>query len=124
MTKKLLIVEDQPEIRSLLRQTLEDSDYEISEATDGPGGLALAIRLQPDVVLLDIMLPGSIDGLDVCRRIKAGERTRHTKVVMISARGHRHDLLIGKDAGADDYLIKPFSPTRLMEVLQTLEASA
>lgn len=122
--KRLLIIEDQPDIRRLLRMTLEDTDYQVSEATDGASGLALAIREQPDVVLMDIMMPGAIDGLDACRRIKAGDRTRHAKVVMISARGHRHDLLIGRDAGADDYLIKPFSSARLLEVLQALEASS
>jgi two-component system phosphate regulon response regulator PhoB len=124
VTKKLLIVEDQSDIRRLLKQTLEQSEFEIIEARDGSTGLALARSQQPDVVLLDIMMPGELDGLEVCRRLKQDPLTSAAKVVFISARGHRHDMLIGRDAGADDYLIKPFSPLRLIEVVEALMAPA
>jgi DNA-binding response OmpR family regulator len=118
--KTLLIIEDQTEIRRLYRDTLEDSAYRIIEAQDGAAGLALARQQPPDVVLLDIMMPGGIDGLDVCRQLKADPLTAQAKIVLVSARGHRRDMMIGRAAGADDYLIKPFSPTRLIEVLEAL----
>ena len=115
--KQILIVEDQPDIRKLLRMTLGREDRLISEAADGASGWQAVVRLRPDVVLLDIMMPGDPDGLQLCERIKSDESTRHAKVVLVSARGHRNDLLIGKQAGADDYLIKPFSPQRLADVV-------
>ena len=120
----LLIIEDHAEIRSLIRATLEQDDIEIIEAADASTGWELVQRLHPAIVLLDIMMPGEIDGLDLCRRIKADVTTRATKVVMVSARGHRNDMTIGQEAGADDYLLKPFSPVRLMETVERLLATA
>jgi DNA-binding response OmpR family regulator len=118
--KKILIVEDQPDIRKLMRLTLEADDREIAEAADGASGWEAVMRIRPDIVLLDIMMPGDLDGLQLCRRIKATDLTRETKVVLVSARGHRNDMIIGREAGADDYLLKPFSPQRLLELVQLL----
>ena len=122
--KKILIVEDAPEIRKLVRLTLGRPDRSITEAVDGASGWQAALRLQPDIVLLDIMMPGDPDGLQLCQRIKSDPQTCHAKVVLVSARGHRNDMVIGRQAGADDYLLKPFSPLRLVEVVEALSATA
>jgi len=120
--KQILIIEDQPEIRKLFRMTLTREGRTISEATDGESGWRAVVKIQPDVVLLDIMMPGDPDGLQLCERIKSDESTRHAKVVLVSARGHRNDMLIGRQAGADDYLLKPFSPQRLADVVDAFGA--
>jgi DNA-binding response OmpR family regulator len=100
--------------------TLKADGRELTEAVDGASGWDAALRVRPDFVLLDIMMPGEPDGLQLCRRIKADALTRAAKVVLISARGHRNDMAIGREAGADDYLLKPFSPQRLIEVIRAL----
>lgn len=115
--KKVLIVEDQAEIRELIRITLEFENYDIHEAPDGPTGLAQAQSLKPDLVMLDVMMPGGIDGVEVCKRIKADPALRRTKIVMLSAKGQQADKAAGLSAGADEYLVKPFSPLTLMEVV-------
>ena len=117
---RVLIVEDEASIRSLVRLTLADTGLELTEAVDGASGWEAALKVQPDVILLDIMMPGGIDGLQLCQRLKADERTRSAKVVLVSARGHRNDISIGREAGADDYLLKPFSPQRLVDLVQRL----
>ncbi|WP_345062700.1 response regulator [Acidovorax lacteus] len=122
--KKILIVEDHADIRKLLKMTLEFDDFEIHEASTGDAGLAMAKELGPDVVLLDIMMPGSINGLEVCRRIKADVATRHTKVILLTARVQSGDRVAGFEAGADDYLMKPFSTLQVLETIYRLEASA
>lgn len=115
--KKILIVEDQDEIRELIRVTLEFESYEIHEASNGDEGLSLAQRLKPDLVLLDVMMPGGIDGLQVCQRIKADPQLKRSKVVMLSAKGAAADKQAGSQVGADQYLIKPFSPLELIAVI-------
>ncbi|EHR70903.1 response regulator with CheY-like receiver domain and winged-helix DNA-binding domain [Burkholderiales bacterium JOSHI_001] len=115
--KRILIVEDQPDIRELVRMTLEMEDFEVHEAENGDIGLQMAARLSPDLVLLDVMMPGSLDGLGVCERIKADAARRRTKVVMLSARNQEADRQAGRKAGADAYLSKPFSPRQLLDVI-------
>ncbi len=122
--RKILIVEDHADIRKLLRMTLEFEDYAIAEAADGDTGLALAMQSAPDVVLLDVMMPGLLNGLDVCRRIKAEPRLCHTKVVMLTARGQSGDREAGLKAGADEYLVKPFSTLHVLETLRRVEEAA
>ena len=117
---RILIVEDKPEIRSLIRMTLEFADAEIHEAASAEEGWRQVGELQPQVLLLDVMMPGGVDGLALCRRIKTDPRTRRIKVVMLSARGQPSDLQAGRDAGADDYLVKPFSPRELLKVVNRL----
>lgn len=102
MTKKLLVVEDQSEIRQLLRMTLEDDDLEIFECADAATGEILARQIMPDAIVLDVMMPGPFDGLELCRRLKADPTMSAMKVLMVSARGHRNDVLIGRQAGADE----------------------
>jgi two-component system, OmpR family, phosphate regulon response regulator PhoB len=117
----ILIVEDHADIRKLLRMTMEFDDYDIHESASGDAGWVEAQRLRPDVVLLDLMMPGTLDGLDVCRLIKASPDLRHTKVVMLTARGQAHDREAGYEAGADEYLVKPFSTLQVLDTLYRLE---
>ena len=119
---KILIVEDHADVRKLLRMTLEFEDYEILEASDGDHGLAMALQHAPDVVLLDVMMPGIMNGLAVCRSIKNERSLRRTKVVMLTARGQSADRQAGFAAGADDYLVKPFSTLQVLETLRRVEA--
>jgi two-component system phosphate regulon response regulator PhoB len=115
--KKVLIVDDQPDIRKLIRMTLEFEDYDIKEAATGPSGLETTKAWRPDVVLCDVMMPGDYDGVEMCRRVKAQADLARTKVVMLTARGQARDLEEGQKAGADVYLVKPFSPTQLVDVV-------
>ena len=118
--KRVLIVEDQADIRKLIRMTLEFEPYEIFEASDGVTGLRMAAELQPEMLLLDVMMPGELDGLLVCRSVRADPRLSGTRVLLLSARGQARDREAGVQAGADDYLIKPFSPLQLVETIERL----
>ena len=122
--KRVLIVEDQADIRKLIRMTLEFEPYEIHEAADGTEGLRLADQVKPDLILLDVMMPGEFDGLQVCTRIRANPSLRDTPVVLLTARGESQDRDAGEQAGADQYLIKPFSPLQLIETIERLLPAA
>jgi DNA-binding response OmpR family regulator len=123
---RILIVEDHADIRRLIRMTLDFAGHEgeIEEASDGEAGLRLARSFRPDVVLTDLMMPGSLDGLALCRELKADPLTRGAAVVMITARGGAVDRLAGIDAGARAYLVKPFSPLELIKALEDLGVAA
>ena len=116
--QKLLIVDDHDELRELLKMTLEYSDFELMEARDGRQALELVEQHQPDALILDIMMPGELDGIDVCQIIKANTETAHIKVVLLSAKGQKDDIRAGRDVGADAYFVKPFSPMSLLECIQ------
>lgn len=103
--RRVLVVEDEPTIADAVAARLRAEGFEVSNAGDGPTAVAAAARFRPDLVVLDIMLPG-FDGLEVCRRIQAD---RPVPVIMLTARDDETDLLIGLAVGADDYLTKPFS---------------
>ena len=118
--KRLLIVEDQADIRKLIRMTLEFEDYDIHEAVNGVEGLRKAIEIAPDLILLGVMMPGELDGLAVCARVRADPALRQTKVVLLSARSQLQDFEAGTRAGADAYLAKPFSPLQLIESIERL----
>jgi two-component system, OmpR family, phosphate regulon response regulator PhoB len=118
--KRVLIVEDQTDIRKLIRMTLEFEDYEIHEAADGATGLRLARDLAPDLMLLDVMMPGEMDGLQVCQTVKSEAATQGVKVVLLTARGQARDREAGDQAGADEYLVKPFSPLQLIDTIERL----
>lgn len=109
----LLVIEDDPDIVELLRYNLEREGYRVLCATDGERGLGDAARHQPDLVLLDLMLPG-MDGLEVCKRLRAQDGTRGIPVLMLTAKSEETDVVIGLEMGADDYLTKPFSPRELV----------
>ena len=113
--RKVLVVEDHPTVREVLRTLLGIEDYEVAVAPNGESGLALADILQPDVVILDVTMPG-LNGFEVCRAIKA--RSAETRIVMVTARTSEEDEQAGRDAGADAYLRKPFSPLDILEVVE------
>ncbi|MBX3422127.1 MAG: response regulator transcription factor [Pirellulaceae bacterium] len=116
---KILIVEDDRAIADVLIYNLQALEYEVSHASNGPEGLELAQRNLPDVVILDVMLPG-IDGLEVCRRLKSAPEIQLTKILMLTAKGEEGDQLVGFNVGADDYVVKPFSVRILMERIKAL----
>ncbi len=118
--KRILVIEDQSDIRRLIRWALEEQPYELQEASTGPLGLAAAQARRPDLVLLDWMMPGGMDGLEVCRAMRADASLAGVKIVMLTARAAPGDLRKGQEAGADDYLVKPFSPRLLMDTIESL----
>ena len=122
--KRVLIVEDQADIRKLIRMTLEFEPYEIHEAANGTDGLQMATEVLPDLILLDVMMPGDLDGLQVCARVRALPALQTTRVVLLTARGQTQDRDAGQEAGADEYLIKPFSPLQLIETIERLMPAA
>jgi two-component system phosphate regulon response regulator PhoB len=122
--KSILIVEDQPDIRKLIRMTLEFEPYDVHEASDGVSGLRVANEVKPDLMLLDVMMPGELDGLQVCKQIKTDPNLRQIRVILLTARGQARDLDAGREAGADEYLVKPFSPLQLIETIEKLLAEA
>lgn len=114
MKRRILVVEDHPTVREVLRILIGMEDYEVAVAGNGETGLVLAEAMRPDVVLLDVMMPG-LNGLEVCRALKA--RNASTRVVMVSARTSEDDEREGRAAGADAYLHKPFSPLDVLEAV-------
>ena len=120
MRGKLLIVEDQPDIRKLIRMTLEFEGYELLEAENGAEGLRLAMEARPPIMLLDVMMPGELDGYQVCARVKKDASLAGTKVIMLTARGQQADLEEGRKATCDAYLTKPFSPLELIDTIDRL----
>ena len=120
MTHPIQIVEDQPDIRKLIRMTLEFSDFEIHEAQDGESGLNMARAIKPHVMLLDVMMPGLLDGYQVCQRIKSDADLKQIQVVMLTARGQATDIATGEASGADAYLVKPFSPLELINRVEAM----
>ncbi len=111
--KHIVIVEDEEEIRELIRFHLMREGYEVDGAESGERGLRLVTRKLPDLVVLDLMLP-DVDGLTICRQLKTNSDTRHIPVVMLTARGDDADVVAGLELGADDYITKPFSPRVLV----------
>ena len=114
--RTLLVVEDEPTIASSVAARLRQEGFEVEVAADGPTGVAACERLQPDLVILDLMLPG-FDGLEVCRRI---QEHRAVPVLMLTARDSETDVLVGLGVGADDYMTKPFSPRELVARVHAL----
>lgn len=112
--RQILIVDDQRELRKLIRMTLEPLDCDLHEAENGLEALSMVRSLQPSVVILDVMLPGGIDGYQVCQAIKSDPKTSRTRVIMVTARGQKADIEEGLRVKADCYLVKPFSPLQLI----------
>jgi DNA-binding response OmpR family regulator len=116
MSKKIiLIVDDQGELRKLVRMTLEFGDYELHEAENGQRALEISKVIQPDLVILDVMMPGDIDGYQVCEKLKQGQSKKVPYVLLLTARGQKSDIEVGERVGADNYLVKPFSPLELID---------
>jgi DNA-binding response OmpR family regulator len=120
---KLLIVDDDRNLRRLLVATFGGGKYEVYEASNGADALTLAMWIRPDVVLLDVMLLGEFDGLEVCRQIREQPVLKGTKVILLTALGQQNDRRQGELAGADAYVVKPFSPLKLMELVESLQGT-
>jgi two-component system phosphate regulon response regulator PhoB len=111
--ESILIIEDEPDIVELLQYNLEREGFRVATAQVGESGLSLARSKKPDLILLDLMLPGT-DGLDVCRSLKQDPATRDTPLIMVTAKGEESDVVLGLEMGADDYVPKPFSPREVL----------
>lgn len=123
MTTTVLTIEDQADIRRLIRMTLEFKGYRVLEASDGPEGLRIARQARPQLILLDVMMP-AMDGLSVARALATDPALGTTPMVMISALGTAPDKDAGLEAGARAYLVKPFSPWELLELVARLTNTA
>ena len=110
--ENILAVEDDEDILELLKYNLAKEGYRVTAVTSGEEGLQLAHSTTPDLILLDLMLPG-VDGLEVCRRLKLDAKTRQVPIIMLTAKGEEADIVTGLELGAEDYITKPFS-TRVL----------
>ncbi len=110
--RTILVIEDETDILEILKYNLSKNGFDVLSADTGEKGLEAAHKL-PDLILLDLMLP-RMDGLEVCRRLRANERTRAIPVIMLTAKGTEADIVLGLTLGADDYVPKPFSPVELL----------
>jgi two-component system phosphate regulon response regulator PhoB len=112
VTPYILAVEDEDALATLLSYNLEKEGYKVSVASDGEEAMLLVDERQPDLVILDWMLP-KVSGIEVCRRLRSRSETRNIPIIMVTARGEESDRIRGLDTGADDYITKPFSMTEL-----------
>jgi len=117
--KRILVVDDEIYIVHILEFSLTMEGYSVLTASDGEEALQVIERERPDLVVLDIMMP-RLDGYEVCRRLRATEEYRSLPVILLSAKGRSIDRDAGLQAGADDYIIKPFSPRKLLEKIREL----
>lgn len=113
MSEQILIIEDEPDIRELISYNLQQAGFSVVGVDDGEAGLQQAEELRPQMIILDLMLPG-MDGLEVCRLLKQRDSVRHIPVMMLTAKAEEVDRIVGLELGADDYVIKPFSPRELV----------
>ncbi len=111
--EKILVVDDEEDVLELVRYNLDRSGYQVETATSGEEALAKARRKLPDLVILDLMLPG-MDGLEVCKKLKNDAKTEGLPVIVLTAKGEESDIVTGLELGADDYVTKPFSPKVLI----------
>ncbi|OKH35399.1 DNA-binding response regulator [[Phormidium ambiguum] IAM M-71] len=116
---EILIVEDEPEIAKLIQLTLEKEGFSCQQSRDGLSALQIFQQQQPDLIILDLMLPG-LDGLEVCARIRQKPGSKDPYILMLTAKGEEIDRVIGLSTGADDYLVKPFSPRELVARVRAL----
>lgn len=117
--KRILVVDDEIYIVHILEFSLTMEGYEVVTASDGEEALRRLEEDHPDLIVLDIMMP-RMDGYEVCRRIREDEETRDLPVILLSAKGRAIDKELGLEVGADDYIVKPFSPRRLLEKIREL----
>jgi two-component system phosphate regulon response regulator PhoB len=116
---RILVVEDEPALAELVAYNLRREGYDVAVSHDGRDGLAKVQAAPPDVVVLDLMLPG-LDGLDVCREVRAGDRTKHVPILVLTAKAEETDQVVGFSLGADDYVTKPFSVKVLVQRVKAL----
>lgn len=114
---RILVAEDEPHILILIQRKLESAGHTVLMTGDGDAALELALSDPPDLLLLDVMLPGR-EGVDICREVKTRLGDKAPPVILMSARGQQLDVEVGRQAGADEYIIKPFSPRQLLECVE------
>ncbi|MDH3198575.1 MAG: response regulator, partial [Candidatus Krumholzibacteria bacterium] len=112
-TYRILVVDDEPHIRQILKFTLEKAGYQVFSATDGEEALARASEIKPHLVLLDVMMP-RMDGYEVCRKMREDFGLSQIPVIMLTAKGDQRDRITGLEGGANDYLVKPYSNEELL----------
>jgi len=122
MNKKILVIEDDPNALRFIEYTLEQEGYQVSSAKDGLEGIKKVQDKHPDLIILDIMLPG-LDGYEVCRQLRQKPETSLLPILMLSAKARQDDRNIGLKMGADEYLTKPADPSTIVEKVKTLLAS-
>ena len=120
--KKILIVDDEEKVRKLVEITLSGEYLKVLHASSGDEALETAREAKPDIILLDIMMPGSLDGFDVCRLLREDPDTKDIYIIMLTAKGQQADKEKGLASGADDYFVKPFSPMELMNKIDKILA--
>lgn len=116
---RILVIDDEKDLIELVRYNLEKEGFVVRSAQDGESGLSAAKKELPDLILVDLMLPG-IDGLDVCRSLRSDGRTARIPVIMLTAKSAEPDRILGLELGADDYVTKPFSPRELLARIKAL----
>lgn len=114
--RKVLIADDEHNIRHILDFSLHSEGFDVVAAANGEDAFVLAINEKPDLIILDVMMPGQ-GGIETCRKLKADERTAGIPVILLTARASRRDREEGTAAGADDYITKPFSPQKVINVV-------
>lgn len=119
MVKKILIVEDEVELVTMVKMRLEASGYDVVEAYDGEEGLDKARKVKPDLILLDLMLP-KIDGYEICKTLKNDDKYAGIPIIMFTARAQEFEIDLGMTLGADAYITKPFDPPVLMSKIKEL----
>lgn len=119
MDKRILIIDDEPDIRVLLKYNLEKEGYAVEEAENGFQGLELAEKIIPDLIILDVMMP-DMDGIETCEKIRANSSLKNCVVCFLTARGEDYSQLAGFEAGADDYIMKPVKPKILLSKIAAL----
>lgn len=115
--RRILVIDDEPEVVDLLKKRLEKAGYQVMTATDGPQGFKAAVEQKPDLILLDIIMP-DVDGLTVLRQLKAEESTSSIPVVMVTAKGMTDSIFEAQKFGATDYIIKPFQWSELLKFIK------
>ena len=118
---KVVIAEDEPDIRDLIRFTLQFAGYEVFAGSNGQEGYELTKQEKPDVVLMDVRMP-KMTGYEACRKIKADPELKEIPVIFLSAKGQDAEIQTGLDAGADEYILKPFAPDQLTERIRAILA--
>jgi len=121
MNKKILVIEDDPSALRFIEYTLEQEGYQVLAATNGLAGIRKAKNEEPDLIVLDIMLPG-IDGFEICHRLRAEPQTAQLPILMLSAKAQEIDKATGLKVGADDYITKPADPSEIVSRVETLLA--
>jgi two-component system, OmpR family, phosphate regulon response regulator PhoB len=118
--KKILIVDDKQEVRELVEVTLRADDHQILQAESGEKAIEVARAEKPDLILMDVMMPGGLNGLEATRILKGDPATRDCTIIMLTAKGQEYDRAEGFKAGASDYFVKPFSPLGLLKKVEEI----